>query len=41
MGGIEWSALPTVAAMIDIDDMDLLIRGLVQIRDWQKQASEG
>jgi hypothetical protein len=37
MGGIDWAAVPIVAAMLDIDDVDLLVRGLVQIRDWQKQ----
>ncbi|MEN9806093.1 MAG: hypothetical protein RL756_601 [Pseudomonadota bacterium] len=37
MGGLDWAALPTVASMLDIDDVDLLVRGLVQIRDWQKQ----
>lgn len=41
MAGLDWSAIPTVAAMLDVDDLDLLVRGLVQIRDWQKQASEG
>jgi hypothetical protein len=24
--------------MLDVDDVDLLVRGLVQIREWQKQA---
>lgn len=40
MGGLEWAALPTVAAMLDIDDVELLIRGLVQVRDWQAQNRE-
>jgi hypothetical protein len=40
MGGLEWSAVPTVAAMLDVDDVDLLIRGLVQIRDWQAASKE-
>jgi hypothetical protein len=41
MAGLDWAAIPTVAAMLDVDDLDLLVRGLVQIRDWQKQAAEG
>jgi len=40
MGGLDWAALPTVAAMLDVDDVDLLVRGLVQIRDWQAASKE-
>jgi hypothetical protein len=39
-GGLDWNALPTVAAMLDVDDIDLLVRGLVQIRDWHAAAKE-
>lgn len=31
-GAIDWAALPVVAEMIGITDVDLLVRGLCQIR---------
>lgn len=40
MNGIDWSALPVIAAMYDIDDVELLVRGLVQVRDWQQQSEQ-
>lgn len=41
MGGLDWSALPVVAAMLEVDDVDALVRGLVQLREWQQQMSQG
>lgn len=32
MGGIDWSALPVVAELIGIDDVELLVDGLMQIK---------
>lgn len=37
MGGIDWSALPIVADMIGITDLETLITQLVTIRDWQRE----
>lgn len=39
-GAIDWHALPIVAELLGVDDIDLLVRGLVQIRDWQQAAKE-
>jgi hypothetical protein len=38
MGGLDWSALPVIAAMLDVDDVERLVRGLVQLRDWQAES---
>lgn len=35
MGGIDWSALPLVAEMLGIDDVETLIVQLIAIRDFQ------
>lgn len=41
MGGrIEWTALDTIAAVLDVDDVDLMVRGLLQIREWTDAARE-
>ena len=34
-GAIDWSALPVIAEMLGIDDMEALITRLATIRDWQ------
>jgi hypothetical protein len=36
MGGLNWSALPIVAEMIGVEDIELLIEQLVIIRNKQK-----
>lgn len=36
MGGLEWAALPVVAEMLGVADVDRLVRQLVVIRDKQK-----
>lgn len=40
MGGIEWNAIDTVAEMLGVEDVDLLIRQLVVIRDSQNQPEQ-
>lgn len=36
MGGLDWSALPIVAELLGIDDVEKLIVQLVTIREAQK-----
>lgn len=36
MGGLDWSALPVVAEMLGVTDVDLLVRQLVTIREFYK-----
>lgn len=36
MGGLDWSALPVVAEMLGVHDVESLIVGLVAVRDWQR-----
>jgi hypothetical protein len=37
MGGtIDWAALPVITEMLGIEDIELFIRQLVLIRDFQK-----
>lgn len=38
MGGIDWAALPVVAELYGITDIDLLIHQLVAIRDSQRES---
>lgn len=38
MGGIDWSALPVVAELYGITDIDILIHQLVAIRDAQRES---
>ena len=33
MGGIDWAALPVIAEMLGIDDIETLVLQLVAIRD--------
>ena len=37
MGGLDWAALPTVAAMLGIEDIEPLVVRLTTIRDWQAE----
>ena len=39
MGGLDWVALPVVAEMLGIRDIDALIADLVTIRDWQNRSA--
>jgi len=34
MGGIEWSAIPTVAEICGITDVEVFIAELIAIRSW-------
>lgn len=40
MGGLDWAAIPTVADLIGIHDIEMLITQLVAIRDWQRDNSQ-
>lgn len=33
MGGLDWTALPIVAELLGVEDIDLLVAQLVAIRD--------
>jgi hypothetical protein len=33
MGGLDWTALPIVAELLGVEDLDLLVSQLVAIRD--------
>ena len=37
MGGIDWVALPVIAEMLGIDDIETLVLQLVAIRDAQRE----
>jgi len=37
MGGIDWAALPVVAEILGIDDIETLVVQLVAIRDHGKE----
>lgn len=38
MGGIDWAALPIVAEMLGINDVENLIHNLIQIREFQNRG---
>jgi hypothetical protein len=40
MGGLDWSALPVVAEVLGISDVEKLIRHLVTIRQFQTRRDE-
>lgn len=37
MAGIDWAALPVIAEMLGIDDIETLVLQLVAIRDAQRE----
>lgn len=37
MGGLDWAALPVVAEMLGIQDVNQLVEQLVLIRDFQRK----
>ena len=37
MGGIDWAALPVIAEMLGIDDIETFVLQLVAIRDAQRE----
>lgn len=40
MGGLDWQALPVVAEMFGVDDIESFLARLVAIRDWHRAQSE-
>lgn len=40
MGGIDWQALPVIAEIYGIEDIETFIAQLVAIRDWQRAQQE-
>ena len=41
MGGtIDWSALPAVMELVHVEDAELYVRGLVQLRDHLREEAE-
>lgn len=34
---IDWSALPIIVEYLDVDDVEILIDGLLEIRNYQEQ----
>lgn len=40
MGGIDWAALPVVAEMLGVNDIEALIADLVAIRGFQNRSIE-
>ena len=37
MGGIDWAALPVVAEMLGITDIEPFVVSLVALRDWGRE----
>jgi len=37
-GEIDWAGLPVVAEILGIDDIELLIKQMLLIRDFQKEV---
>lgn len=37
MGGLDWSALPTVAEMVGFKDIEILVAQLSTVRDFQNE----
>lgn len=40
MGGLQWEALETVAALLGIEDIESFVVRLAAIRDWHQQNRE-
>jgi hypothetical protein len=38
MGGIDWAALPVVAEMLGIEDVETLILQLIEIREFNNRG---
>lgn len=39
-GAIDWTALPVVAEMLGVDDIEPFVARLVAIRDWQARQRD-
>lgn len=37
MGGLDWAALETVAALLGVEDIEPFVVRLVAIRDWNAE----
>lgn len=35
MRGLEWQAIPTMVELLEIEDVELFVRALIQIREHQ------
>ena len=40
MGGLDWAALPVVAEMLGVNDIEALIADLTVIRDFQNRSTD-
>lgn len=40
MGGLDWAALPVVAEMLGVNDIEALITDLTVIRDFQNRSTD-
>lgn len=40
MQGLDWQALPTVLEYLDAHDTDMIINGLLQLRDYHNRLAE-
>lgn len=40
MGGLDWAALPVVAEMLGVRDVERLIDGLIAIREFQNRIKD-
>lgn len=38
MGGIDWAALPVVAEMLGIEDIETLVINLTEIREFNRRG---
>jgi len=37
-GAVDWAALPVIAELVGADDVEVLVRGLLQIRAYQTEG---
>ncbi len=40
MQGLDWQSLPIVAEYLGVENIELFIRGLLHIREYQEQVSK-
>lgn len=40
MGGLDWAALPVVAEMLGMQDIEALVTDLTAIREFQNRSSD-
>lgn len=39
MGGLDWAALPVVAEILGVRDIEALVDGVTTVRDWQNNRN--